>query len=103
MDIDNLTLDQLEELQRNVAKEIKKRMDGNKSRVLGELRALAKSQGFVLEDLLSGNNSAAPRKAVAVKYRHPEDNGLTWTGRGRMPKWVADWQSTHNSLDGIRI
>lgn len=27
---------------------------------------------------------------VAVKYRHPKDKTLTWTGRGRTVKWLAD-------------
>ena len=30
-----------------------------------------------------------PRKAVPVKYRHPE-TGATWTGRGRTPRWIVE-------------
>lgn len=33
--------------------------------------------------------TAKPRKAVPVKYRHPE-TGDTWTGRGRTPRWIVE-------------
>lgn len=33
--------------------------------------------------------AARPRKAVPVKYRHP-DTGDTWTGRGRTPRWIVE-------------
>lgn len=29
------------------------------------------------------------RKAVPVKFRHPE-SGNTWTGRGRTPRWILE-------------
>jgi len=31
---------------------------------------------------------AKPRKPVAAKYRNPA-NGDAWSGRGRVPKWLA--------------
>lgn len=39
----------------------------------------------------SGRAAAAarPRKAVPVKYRHPE-TGDSWTGRGRTPRWIVE-------------
>jgi DNA-binding protein H-NS len=27
---------------------------------------------------------------LSVKYRHPSDPTLTWTGRGRRPRWITD-------------
>ena len=33
--------------------------------------------------------SGAPKKAVPVKYRHPE-SGATWTGRGKAPLWIVE-------------
>lgn len=40
----------------------------------------------------AGRKAAAPgrpRKAVPVKYKHPE-TGETWTGRGRTPRWIVE-------------
>jgi DNA-binding protein H-NS len=27
---------------------------------------------------------------AAVKYRHPENAAVTWSGRGRKPQWFSD-------------
>jgi DNA-binding protein H-NS len=38
---------------------------------------------------------------VAVKYRGP--NGETWTGRGRMPKWLAALEADGRSKEEFRV
>ena len=40
---------------------------------------------------------------VKVKYRHPENAGLEWTGRGRKPKWVEAWVANGGSLDNLLV
>jgi DNA-binding protein H-NS len=73
----------------------------------------AKSYGYSLEDLADVQaGRKAPRKAaksgdgrakVAPKYRNPDDESMTWTGRGRKPKWVVAFLENGGSLDDIRI
>lgn len=42
-------------------------------------------------------------KRPPVQYRHPENNELEWTGRGRKPKWVEHWLATEgNTLDDLK-
>ena len=49
------------------------------------LRAeLDKFQAYVQTD---AGRSKGPTRKVAPKYRDPS-SGQTWTGRGRMPKWM---------------
>lgn len=61
--------------------------------------ALAAQLGYTIEELF-GNQPAtettakkrAPRRKtgkVAAKYRDPENKRNTWSGRGRMPRWLA--------------
>jgi ParB/RepB/Spo0J family partition protein len=38
----------------------------------------------------------------AVQYRHPT-LGMTWSGRGRKPRWVELWLEDGNSLDELRL
>ena len=63
------------------------------------LKAAAAEAGYTIEELF-GDEAAetdvparkpARRKTgkVAAKYRDPEYKRLTWTGRGRMPRWLA--------------
>lgn len=48
-----------------------------------------------------------PRKTkggkVRPKYRSPTDAKLTWSGRGRTPKWAAEWVASGRSLDELTI
>lgn len=37
-----------------------------------------------------------------VRYRHP-NSMMTWTGRGRAPKWVQEWIESGNTLDGLQV
>lgn len=64
-----------------------------------KLVALAKSEGYTVEELFGGarpapkaRKAAAPRKAakkVAPKYRNPANPKETWSGRGKQPRWMA--------------
>lgn len=51
------------------------------------LADLAKAQGFSLEEVMGKGRK--PRGAVPVKYRDPKSPENTWTGRGRMPRWLV--------------
>ena len=48
---------------------------------------------YAIEDLIGKEVKvkAASTSKVKVKYRHPENPELEWTGRGRKPKWVEAW------------
>jgi DNA-binding protein H-NS len=43
------------------------------------------------------------RKPVPVKFRHPKDSSLTWTGRGRKPAWVVQWLASGQPLTALVV
>ena len=47
---------------------------------------MAKQAGFELRDLFGRGGK---KGSVAVKYRDPANPSNTWTGRGRMPRWMT--------------
>lgn len=61
--------------------------------------ALAAQHGYTIEELygdrpvteIAGKKRAPRRKTgkVAAKYRDPDNKRNTWSGRGRMPVWLA--------------
>lgn len=51
-----------------------------------KLADLAKEQGFDLDEIVGKGRRSG---TVAIKYRDPENSANTWTGRGRMPRWMA--------------
>ena len=48
---------------------------------------MAKQHGFTIEELFGKRGRG--KGTVAVKYRDPKNPANTWTGRGRMPRWMA--------------
>lgn len=48
----------------------------------------------------------APAKPKAarreVAYRHPDNDTLTWSGKGKKPAWVADFISRGGSIDQLK-
>lgn len=65
-----------------------------------ELTAVAKEAGYTIAELLGSEEATAPaakrrssvrkRGKVAAKYRDPDNKRNTWSGRGRMPRWLAE-------------
>ena len=75
--------------------------ESGKKELVEEFRAKAEAMGLSLAELVGGSaqtgrpapKARKPQKGAAaaappVKYRNP-DTGETWSGRGRMPKWMA--------------
>ncbi len=104
MDLSSLTPAQLRDLQQQIPVELKRREAQDKANILNEVRAFAKARGFALEELVGKEvKIKAPTGKVKVKYRHPENETLEWTGRGRQPKWVAEWLAKGGALDLLTV
>lgn len=111
IDIESLSLRELGALV--VAAEQRKQLVSSRrpaSAVRRLLKAAAAEAGYTLEELFGNEatETAAParksprRKSgkVAAKYRDSEYKRLTWSGRGRMPRWLtARIQQGHKATD----
>lgn len=106
MELSSLSVAQLRDLQQQIPAELKRREAQEKEVILNEVRAFAKARGYTVEDLLARDakiKSVSGVKKVKVKYRHPQDASLEWTGRGRTPKWVEAWVANGGSLDNLLV
>lgn len=102
MDISTLSLAQLKELLTQIPAEIKRREKDEKANLLKELEKLAAERGFSLSDVLDGGAKKV-KAPVSVKYQHPQDASLTWTGRGRQPKWIVEFVANGGSLESLAV
>jgi DNA-binding protein H-NS len=109
MDISRLTTKELQALLKRIPREINRRKRQEKSKLLDDIRQIASKRGYSLRDLVGKAPSTVKRrkgrtlKPVAVKYRHPEQPALTWTGRGRKPHWVAKWLDEGKTLETLAV
>ena len=104
MDLSSLTLAELRDLQQQIPAELKRREVQEKANILNEVRAFAKARGFALEELVGKEvKIKVPTGKVKVKYRHPENASLEWTGRGRKPKWVEAWLADGKTMESLLV
>ena len=53
-----------------------------------QMAAMARKHGFDMGELFGGNRRKG-KGSIAPKYRDPKNPENTWTGRGRMPRWMV--------------
>lgn len=87
--LEALSLKELRQLQKDLAKAISTYEDRHKAEARAKLEAIAKEMGYSFADLI-GVEVKTTRAPAVAKYRHPENPSLTWSGRGRKPQWFVD-------------
>lgn len=85
--IEKMNYAELVELRAEVDRLIADKQAAERLALKQRMADLAKAQGFSLEDIVGKGRKA--RGAVPIKYRDPKNPENTWTGRGRMPRWLA--------------
>lgn len=111
------TLADLEKERARIEKAIADKKGKKKQMVLAQVNTLAKKHGFSLNELTDGKSAAPVRRKttakkksstlkgakVAPKYRSKTDKSLTWTGRGRTPLWVEEYEKGSGKRDDLLI
>lgn len=103
MDLSNLSIPELQRLLDQIPREIERRKKEEKNKLLKELEAKAAERGFSLSDLIGETPAKKERAPVAAKYRHPSNPELTWSGRGRQPRWVAEFVQNGGQMAQLEI
>ena len=100
IEVDKLSLRELTSLL-TAAEQRKRLLSSRRSvdTVRRKVIALAAQHGWTIEELygdrpvaeMAAKKRSARRKSgkVAPKYRDPDNRRNTWSGRGRMPRWLA--------------
>lgn len=104
LNLDELSLSELKQLQKQVERAIASFIDRQKSKARAELEEAARKHGYSLADFLADPAVATRRRAPATaKYRHPENADITWSGRGRKPKWFEEFIARGKSPDDLAV
>ena len=84
--IENMSYAELAEMQARIERAKVEKQSSERAALKQKLTEMAEKAGFSLRELFDGRGTGS-RAKVAVKYR--DDAGNTWTGRGRMPRWLT--------------
>jgi len=99
-DLEALSLSELKKMQKDVAKAIATFEDRQKAEARAKVEAFARDLGYSLAKLV-GTETKSSRAPAVAKYWHPENSGLTWSGRGRKPQWFVDALAAGKSKDDL--
>src|SRR5436190_22765445 len=86
--IENMSYAELAAMQARIERAKIEKQSSERAELRQKLTDMATKAGFDLHELF-GRGSGRSRGKVAVKYRDPSNPENTWTGRGRMPRWMA--------------
>ena len=99
IDLSLMSLDQLDELRKDIDGEKLARAAANKAEGLARIKALAQEYGISMEDAL--NATEKTKKPVAPKYA--DGKGNTWSGRGRKPKWIEKLIASGVDIESVAL
>ena len=98
--LDKMNVDQLTQARSHIDALIAQKRADSRKRLIDTMHVQAKKQGFDINELFGKKTVGRPGGSAGVKYRHPKDPSLTWSGRGRQTKWLADLVAKgHNRED----
>lgn len=106
--LSNLTFNELKQLQQDVSQELTRRERTARQDFLSQIRQLARDHGIdpsavSLSETLNEPSRNKLRAPVKPKYRHPGNPSLTWTGRGKKPRWIEELTTQGTQLESLRI
>jgi len=111
VDLKAMTRKELEKLKTNVERELTRTIERDKKAAIGAAQKAAREHGFDLHEVVGAEKPAKVTKSkkkpktvvTPPKYRHPENPEVTWTGKGRQPKWIKEAEAAGRSRDEFLI
>lgn len=108
MELSSYNLPQLRKLSEQISKEIEKRQKATRN----ALSDVMPAAGGIGANGAKKGVGAKPAKGVGAKkkfkrlppkYRHPDDEKVTWSGKGRHPVWFDKWIEDGGSAEALEI
>lgn len=110
IDLDEMSMEDLRTLRAQIDRAIASFEDRKRRDALAAVERAAREHGFALSDLTTprggkGRRAAAPagRPASEARYANPDEPSMTWSGRGRRPRWVSEQIGAGKSLEDMAI
>jgi len=111
IDLKAMTRTELEKLKTSVERELTRTIERNRKAAIAAAQKATREHGFDLNEIVGAEKPAKVNKtkkkpktvAAPPKYRHPENPEVTWTGKGRQPKWIKEAEAAGRSRNVFLI
>lgn len=121
VELSEYSLDELQELSKRLERELKAKRSEQKASsrkeererrrsVMKQVRELISAHKLKMDELIVSRAKRAARgegrRATSKsppKYRNPENQQQTWTGKGRKPGWMSNAMQNGMSLEALLI
>ena len=111
MDIDlrAMTRRELEKLRQDVDMALERAIERDRKSAMAAAQRAARKHGFDLSELASKQvpigrkRKKTEKSASPAKYQHPGNPSMTWSGKGRRPKWMKDAEDAGRSRQEFLI
>lgn len=102
--LQTLSIEELASMQRRVDNLLKARHAKVREAAVAEMEALALKAGLRIDirDRAASAPGGGPGRAPA-RFRHPDDPAATWSGRGRVPRWLREFERAGRARDEFAI
>jgi DNA-binding protein H-NS len=87
--LENMTHTELANLSNHIDRLMVEKQNSEKAELREKMAAMAKAHGLTIQEVLGKNDRGKGNGSVPVKYRDPNNPSNTWTGRGRMARWLV--------------
>ena len=97
-----------EKLKTSVERELTRTIERDRKAAIAAAQKASREHGFDLNEIVGAEKPTKSKKksktvAASPKYRHPENPEVTWTGKGRQPKWIKEAEAAGRSRDEFLI
>ena len=86
-DLEKMSHRELKALEVRIERLKLEKRESERAALRAKLTELAREHGFDIKELIG--HGKGRNGSVAAKYRDPQNPENTWTGRGRMPRWMV--------------
>lgn len=106
LNLSALSASELQALKGEIDKELAAR--DSKLQAIEEIKQLATSKGLKFDELLtelgfSKSGTRAKLGPAPIRFRHPNNASLTWSGRGKRPTWMHEALSSGFTEDQLKV
>lgn len=104
-DLSSYNFAELKGLLHDIDQEFRTRQKQELQKAREDILAIAQSAGLSIESLLATGplKQKTQGKKVLPQFQNPADRSITWTGRGRPPRWVVEAEQKGVSRESFRV